>query len=230
MSRRQADRQLALDLGHRPALERADFIAAPCNAHALAWVDRWPDWPGPALVIHGPPACGKSHLAAVWAARASAQWLDGDVLAAFPNAALTTLRAAVVEAADAVDAPAQLAGIFHLYNHLAHCGGHLLLTGRSAPARWTLPLADLRSRLIASPAVGILAPDEALLSRLMAKLFADRQIHVGDDVIRWMLARIERTPAAARRLVAALDGAALAQGRAITIPLARSILDARSDS
>ena len=229
MSRR-ASRQLALDLGHRPALARADFISAPCNAHALAWIDRWPDWPGPALVIHGPPACGKSHLAAVWAVRSGARWMDEADLAAFPSAALAGLQAAVLEAADSLEAPDQLTGLFHLYNHLSQCGGHLLLTGRSAPARWALPLADLRSRVIASPAVGVLAPDEALLSKLMAKLFADRQIHVGDDVIRWMLTRIERTPDAVRRLVAALDGAALAQGRAITIPLARSILDARSES
>ncbi len=227
---RQANRQLALDLGHRPGLARADFIAAPCNAHALAWIDRWPDWPGPALVIHGPPACGKSHLAAVWAARSAARWLNGDDLAAFPNAELGALQAVVLEAADSLEAPQELTGLFHLYNHLSQTGGHLLLTGRSAPARWALGLADLRSRLIASPAVGVLAPDEALLSKLMAKLFADRQIHVGDDVIRWLLARIERTPDAARRLVAALDGAALAEGRAITIPLARSILGARFDS
>lgn len=227
---RQAERQLALDLGHRPALARTDFIAAPCNAHALAWIDRWPDWPGPALVIHGPPACGKSHLAAVWAARSGARWLDGRDLAGFPNASLSALNAVVLDAADSLESAQELTGLFHLYNHLSQSGGHLLLTGRSAPARWSLPLADLRSRLIASPAVGVLAPDEALLSKLMTKLFADRQIQVGDDVIRWMLARIERTPDAARRLVEALDGAALAQGRAITIPLARSILDARTDS
>ncbi len=61
--------QLALDFGHRPALGREDFLVAPCNEDAVAWVDRWPDWPGPALVIHGPAGCGKTHLAQVWRRR-----------------------------------------------------------------------------------------------------------------------------------------------------------------
>ncbi len=47
--------QLPLDLGHRPALGRADFLGAPCNAEALAWLDRWPNWPATALALHGPP-------------------------------------------------------------------------------------------------------------------------------------------------------------------------------
>ena len=43
--------QLPLDLGHRPALGRSDFLVAPSNAAAIGWLDRWPDWPGPALVV-----------------------------------------------------------------------------------------------------------------------------------------------------------------------------------
>ena len=39
--------QLPLDLGHRPALGREDFLVAPSNQGAVAWIDRWPDWPGP---------------------------------------------------------------------------------------------------------------------------------------------------------------------------------------
>src|SRR3546814_4047493 len=52
--------QLPLDLGHRPALEREDFLVAECNAAAVAWVDRWPGWPGGGLAIHGPAGGGKT--------------------------------------------------------------------------------------------------------------------------------------------------------------------------
>ena len=51
--------QSTFDWGVRPALGREDFLVAPCNEAAVAWLDRWPDWPGPALVIHGPPGSGK---------------------------------------------------------------------------------------------------------------------------------------------------------------------------
>ena len=47
----KAQSQLALDLGHRPAMGREDFLVTPSNALAVAWIDRWPDWPGPALAL-----------------------------------------------------------------------------------------------------------------------------------------------------------------------------------
>ena len=40
-----------------------DFFVAEANRDAVEWIDRWPDWPGPGLVIHGDRGCGKSHLA-----------------------------------------------------------------------------------------------------------------------------------------------------------------------
>ncbi len=47
--------QLPLELELRPALGRDDFLVAPSNEVAVAWIDRWPDWPGPALALYGPP-------------------------------------------------------------------------------------------------------------------------------------------------------------------------------
>ncbi|MGH6886706.1 MAG: HdaA/DnaA family protein, partial [Geminicoccales bacterium] len=71
---------MPLDLGHRPALGREDFLVAPCNEVAVAWIDRWPDWPAGGLAIYGPPGCGKSHLAEIWRAASSAVSLDLDGL------------------------------------------------------------------------------------------------------------------------------------------------------
>ncbi|MBY0511042.1 MAG: ATP synthase F1 subunit delta [Rhodospirillaceae bacterium] len=66
-------RQLVLDLGHRAAFGRDDFLVAPGNSDAVDWIDRWPAWPGHALAIFGPPGCGKSHLVHVFALRAQAR-------------------------------------------------------------------------------------------------------------------------------------------------------------
>jgi chromosomal replication initiation ATPase DnaA len=211
-------RQLAFDLGHRPALGAEDFLVAPSNAEAVAWLDRWPAWPAPALVLHGPAGSGKTHLAHVFEARSGAK-----------NVAegLTPERVPHLAAASVVVDPAEGAAeepLLHLYNLVAERRGALLLVGRSPPAQWRIGLADLRSRLLASPTVALRPPDDALLGAVMLKLFADRQIVVGDELIAFLLRRTERSFEAARRVVGQLDRAALAAGRPITVPFAGEVL------
>lgn len=214
--------QLPLELGHRPASGRDDFLVSESNRDAVAWIDAWPDWPAPGLVLYGPPACGKSHLAAVWRARARALRITSAQLDA---AAMSELLAGpdtvVVEDIDrGVCEPALL----HLYNSLAERRGSALLTGRAPPHAWPLALADLRSRVMALPAAGIHPPDDGLMSALLVKLFADRQVRVEPDLISYLSARLDRSFGAADAAVAALDRAGLASGRALTVPLAREAL------
>ena len=214
--------QLALDLGHRTALDADDFLVAPSNRDAVLWVDRWPGWPAPALVVHGPPGCGKSHLAHVWRARSGARALapEGLVRGA-PGDLLGEANCAVVEDCGAAGDERAL---MHLYNLVAERRGHLLLTAAKPPSRWPIGLPDLRSRLVAAPAVAIGAPDDGLIGAVLVKLFGDRQLRVGAGVVEFLLARMERTFDAARRIVAALDRESLAGGRNITVPLARQVL------
>jgi len=213
--------QLAFDLGHRPALGREDFMVGPGNGEAVAWIDRWPDWPGPALVVHGPPGCGKTHLASVWRARtgagivATAQALD---------AALEPSSAASYFVVEGLTADEDF-GLFHLFNRLTERGGHMLLISREPPARWSNRLPDLMSRLKSAPTVAINAPDDAMIEAVLVKLFADRQLRVGPEIIAYLVARMERSFDAARRVVAAADTASLTRARAITVPLIREILE-----
>jgi chromosomal replication initiation ATPase DnaA len=213
--------QLPLDLPHRPALGRADFLVAPCNEAAIAWLDRWPGWPAPALALYGPAGSGKTHLAHVFAARAAARFIDPAALATDRVPALLgAAAAAIVDDADrAAEEP-----LLHLYNLLAERGGHLLVVAREAPARWRIALPDLRSRLSAAPAVAVAPPDEALIGALLVKLFADRQLAVGEEVLAFLALHLERSFAAAQRAVAALDAAALAEHRRVTVPLAKRVL------
>ncbi len=65
-------RQLVLELPHRQALGRDDFLVTGSNAAAVALIDHWPDWPAHAAMIVGPPGSGKSHLVEVWRQRSKA--------------------------------------------------------------------------------------------------------------------------------------------------------------
>jgi len=67
-------------------------------------------------------------------------------------------------------------------------------------------------------------PDDQLLAAVMAKMFSDRQVRVGNDVLSYLVARIERSFAAAKDAVARLDQASLSGQRPITVPLARAAI------
>lgn len=218
--------QLPLDLGFRAALGRADFLVAPCNEAAIAWLDRWPHWPGPALALYGPASSGKTHLGEVWRARSGAVTVAPLALtSALVPQLLGAAQAAVVDDADRTEEKALL----HLYNLLAERHGHLLVVAREPPSRWGIKLADLRSRLLAAPAVEVAAPDDGVLGAVLVKLFADRQLDVSEEVIAYLLVQLERSFAAAAKAVAALDAASLAEGRAVTVPLARLVLNRLRD-
>ena len=223
-------RQLPLELPHRPALDRADFLVTPANELAVAWIDRWPDWPQPALVLHGPEGSGKTHLTRVWQRRSAATVIDAGALGReAPTTLLGDASAAVVEDVGrflrgAARPEAEARGLLHLHNVLAERGGHLLLTDTAPAKTWAVPLPDLASRLGAATHVALGAPDDTLLAAVMVKLFADRQLSVPPEVVQYLLPRIERSFAAVRTVVAALDRAALAKGQAITVPLAREVL------
>ncbi len=219
--------QLPLAFDHRPSLGGDDFLVAPGNRAAVAWLDRWPDWPGTALAIHGPAGCGKTHLAHVFMARAGATAVGAEALR---RNDLAEAPACVIEDAEALIEAGLEEPLLHLYNRFHETNRHLLLTARRPPARWPVRLPDLASRLNAATAVPIGPPDDALVSAVVVKLFADRQLRVEPDVVPFMLARMERSFDTARRLVTAIDQAALARGRNITVPLVSQVMQGFGDT
>jgi chromosomal replication initiation ATPase DnaA len=207
-----------------PTFAREDFVPSDGNSEALAWLDRWPDWPAPALALNGPAGSGKTHLARIWASRANAAVLDAADLEgkSVPDlTALTQAHAAIL--IDQADRAPERA-MFHLYNLMRERRGHLLLVAAEPPARWHIALPDLASRLRAAPAIAVAPPDDELLGSIILKQLGDRQLHAGPGVVQYLVARMERSAEAARRVVAALDQRALSERRDIDRRLAADVL------
>jgi chromosomal replication initiation ATPase DnaA len=215
-------RQLALALDHAESFAREDFLGGPSNAAALALVDTWPGWPHRAVILTGPAGSGKSHLAAAWAQAAGARLVAGRSLeeAAVPVALAT--GALVVE--DIAPGAFDERALFHVLNLAREDEAFLLLTARTAPAGWTFTIRDLGSRLRALPVVAMAPPDDALLRAVLVKLFADRQLAVDENLIGYVVTRIERSFAAARDVVARLDHEAMRHQRPLTRALAAELL------
>lgn len=221
-------RQLPLDLPSRTAYASADFFVSPANAQAHAQVLDPEAWPGGKLVIVGPAGSGKTHLAHIWAASdgRESQHLTGQDLRQRPEVLPSPGHVNVM-----VDDAHLVAGhvhaeeaLFHLHNMVIAAGGSLLLTAQTPPSRWGVVLPDLLSRLQACAVATLKAPDDALLSAVLIKLFADRQVAVPPNLIPYLVSRIERSLAAAEQTVITLDRLAMSQARPITRALAAELL------
>jgi chromosomal replication initiation ATPase DnaA len=211
-------RQLALALDHAESLAREDFLSGPSNASALALIERWPDWPSRTLLLRGPEGSGKSHLAAIWARAAGARTLSLRALEGADVPIALATGALVLE--NLGEQSFDEAALFHLLNLAREEHAYLLITARTAPATWRIGLPDLASRLRAIPIVALETPDDALLRAVIVKLFADRQLAVDESLVGYLSTHIERSFAAARSAVAALDREALRRQRPVTRALA----------
>ena len=216
--------QFVFNLAPRSAQGREEFLVSDCNREAVAWIDCWPDWPVKAtgLNVHGDAASGKTHLAAVWRARSGAGLVDRAILSNEAVPGILSENCNIVIDGLTRDWPGE--PVLHLHNLIAERGGAILILTRVPVARMGLVPPDLSSRLSAMPAVAIGTPDDALIIGVMSKLFRDRQLQVGRDVLEYMTSRMRRSFAEAGRLVDLMDRRALAERRPITLPLARLAL------
>jgi chromosomal replication initiation ATPase DnaA len=193
----------------------------------LQALDDWKGWPDGKLLLIGPKGSGKTHLTHIWAddcqaVIVQAKALDGiDIAALGPNVA--------VENAEDVAGNLSLeTALFHLHN-LTVPKGRLLINACLPPRDWGLLLPDLQSRLQAAALARLCLPDDALLTAVLVKLFADRQVNVGPALVSYLITRIDRSIAAAQAVVIALDHMALTLGRPITRQMASEFLDNRTD-
>jgi chromosomal replication initiation ATPase DnaA len=211
-------RQLTLPFPEQSDYTAADFIRAPSNADALAWLRRTADWPDGRLAIWGEEGCGKSHLLTVWAAERGGRPIQAPSLRGMPD-----LPSAARIAIDDADAACDEEALLHLLNAAHESGIPVLMAARSPPARWRLRLPDLASRVRAAAAARILPAEEELLRPLLTRLLVARRVPVAQSVQEWLLLRLPRTPAAIREAAARLDRASF--DTPVTRGLAARVLD-----
>lgn len=220
MSRKTGSEQLPLEFAHEAQTSRDDLrVSEPLTA-AVSIVDNWPNWPSPVVVLAGPVGSGKSHLVNIWREVADAK--DIIPVNGSDAARVAAMGPVIFEDADRVSFDD--AELFHVINAVRENKTALLMTSRCWPTSWPVELADLKSRLKAATVVEIGEPDEELLSQVLVKLFADRQLAIDDKLVTYIAQRIERSLDAARIFAERLDRLALSRGVKINRALAAEIL------
>jgi len=217
-------RQLALELASPPAPTLDNFVTGD-NAEAVAAlralvtgaaVERF-------IYLWGAPGSGRSHLLrgvlhALAAAGRSVHLYETGVapLAEDPATAVG------VDDVEQLDAQAQI-NLFNIFNNLKDSGGVLLVTGELPPAR--LPLrADVLTRLAWGLVYEVHALSEADLRAAVVDYAAARGFMLPAEVTDYLLVRVPRDLSSLRALVDTLDRVSLEQKRAVTVPLAREVL------
>ncbi len=191
--------QIALPFQWPAEANERDFIVGDANRTAVRHLEHWSLWPVMASVLTGPRKSGRSLLGRIFAAKTGGRFVDN---------------------AETQDEER----LFHAWNAAQADRKPLLLAADEPPARWKIKLPDLRSRLLASQHVAIEEPDSALMTALVEKLINNRGLEARPEVVRYVVPRIERSYVALGRLVDALDEAALARRRPITLAVAKEAL------
>ncbi|WP_420568165.1 chromosomal replication initiator DnaA [Thalassovita sp.] len=216
--------QLSFDLPVRPALGREAFFVSPANAMAVVMIENWTQWAGRKLALIGPAGAGKTHLAHVWAAASGAQIIRAQDLPGADIPALAQTPVAVEDVPVIAGDRAAEEALFHLHNMVLAEGHHLLVTADKPVLTWGLTLPDLLSRMQGTQSVTLEQPDDQLLTALVAKMFADRQLMPSPETIAYMVSHMDRSFDAAGDLVARIDRAALDQKRPVNRSLAIEVM------
>lgn len=217
--------QLTFQFDATPNYSGENFLIGDNNCAAFNVVHAWPNWPAPTVILTGPVGVGKTHLLNLWCAHAKALPCPAGNLQGDFNPTRYVERPIAIDDADQVSAQVgRERALLHLYNLALQNKQTLLMTAERHPQHWGLLLPDLASRLRAAVVVEVREPDEHLMRQLYQKLFADRQLNVPEQVIDWLLLRLDRSAVTAQNTVLALDHAALEHQKPITIWLARKVL------
>lgn len=219
--------QMPFSFDYQAAQSAGDFIVSPTNEQALLWLDRYPDWQAPGLIISGATAIGKTHLAHIWQSRTQAQYMQA--ADAIDQALEQPAQHLIIDQADIV-VPLREQQVFHLYHRAVSEQKHILFCARQPVANWVLQLPDLSSRLLALPQVQILPPDDMLLMQLFAKLLAERGLTLKPDAVDYALNRLPRDAGAMAKVVQKLDHFALAHGKGLTLPIIRQFFSQATEA
>lgn len=217
-------RQFALPFPQAHIYAPEHFCPGAANSAALAWLEAPAAWPGLRLAVHGEPGTGKTHLLHLFAARHGAALLPASAIRR-----LTPPPDACCLAIDDADMVGDAQALLHLLNAAAERRQPVLLSGQTPPAHWSFTLPDLVSRLRAMQTVALLPPEDDLLRALLARLLADRQLRVSDQIRAYLLAHLPRTGGALREAVARLDRLSLAAGGMVTRGMAQEVVEEEKD-
>ena len=224
-------KQLAFDLADAPRPTLDNFVVAR-NAELVQHL-RELAHSGErerSVYIWGSPGSGRTHLLTGTAAELTRRgWRVSYLGVGAPPVDLDPqIDAAVFDDVDRLDEPGQSA-LFNLYNDVRERGGVMLAAGNTPPTQ-----LRLRPDVVTRLGWGLVYEVHALTDEEKIQALAQRAAALGFDlspeVTQYLLSRVPRDMRTLIAMVDALDRYSLETKRAVTLALAREMLQERGAS
>lgn len=216
--------QLTLDV-RPPQIQSLDnFVAGPNKALLAALRQQLQAQDGSWLYVWGESGTGRSHLLQAAVAHAQAQGRPARYFAAHDGAHLqmTENLLATLDDVEQWDTDGQ-AAIFRALIQAREARGTLILAGRVPPKHLQLR-EDVRTRIGQALIFEIQSLDDGAKGMLLIEHAAARGIALDADIVEYLLRHGRREQRWLMGVLDALDDASLTQGRPVTLPLLREIL------
>lgn len=206
------------------SLKEEDYIVSSCNIEAFNWIRQWPDW-GTAVYNHftflvGDFLSGKTHLASIWQKYSDAVFVDHEFV--LKKKYIGKKENYILENLELTQELE--VGLFHFINYIIDSKAFLLITSRTTPANTQFSLKDLESRLKSFPLIRIKELDDELITQVIIKYFSDHQIVIGQDAVKFLKTRVERSYKKLFCVLDLLNKESLGQHKKISINFIKDIL------
>jgi DnaA-homolog protein len=216
-------KQIPLAIGLDPSPSFDSFVAGE-NLAALEFISG-PTLPGTQIYLWGNSGSGKSHLLRAWASDLQQRgsrvgWFEAG--SELPWLLQPDWALVVLDRCDELNADEQRAA-FSLFVEAAEHRVCFAAAGRLPPVDLQLR-DDLRSRLGWGHVFALHCLGEADARAALRREADRRGIFLSDEVMAFVLRRFSRDLKDMLALLDVMDRYALAQGRAITVPLLRKML------
>lgn len=215
----QGMKQLALELASPPAPTLDNFVVGD-NAEIVTALRMLSRGEGADRFVYlwGSAGSGRTHLlrATLHALQATGRTVHAGLDAVGADDVLG------IDDVERLDAQGQVR-LFNIYNELKDGAGVLLATGPLPPGRLALR-ADLLTRLAWGLVYEVRALSEDDGRAAIMEYAKSRGFALPSEVADYLLVRVPRDLSSLRALVDTLDRLSLEQKRAVTVPLAREVL------
>ncbi len=222
--------QLILNLPNEQSYAVDEYIILASNQLLVDQLLTITQSSSPLTILFGEKMSGKTHLSYLWQAHFSARFLSDSFLK-MPEENVPELAELVKSSPLIIDdinkKPHCEKTIFHLINLATQYNQPLLFTSSTPLNSWGIKLPDLLSRLKAAKHIEISTPDDMLIETILTKAFAQKQLNIADNVIAYILPRIDRSIEAIVKLVEQLDTYALQEKKPITRMMVAKLLENR---